>query len=268
METFTIIGIAIVALLAGMESIMDQFQFHQPIVACTLIGMLTGDPIPCIILGGTLQMIVLGWANIGAAVAPDTAFASVASALILVQGGQGIAGIPTAIGIAIPLAIAGLFTNMICRTLAVPIIHFMDGAAARGSFRGVEFWQLTAVLIQGLRIAIPAIALCIIPVGIVQSALQSIPTWLTDGMAIGGGMVVAVGYAMVINVISGKETWPFLILGFCVAAFSELTLIALGAIGVAIVFIYLRLAEGSGNGPHNGSSGGSKDPLGDILDDY
>lgn len=26
----------IVAFLAGMEGILDQFQFHQPLVACTL----------------------------------------------------------------------------------------------------------------------------------------------------------------------------------------------------------------------------------------
>lgn len=82
MGTFTIIGIIIVALLAGMESVLDQFEFHQPILACTLVGIVAGDPVPCIILGGTLQMIALGWANIGAAVAPDAAFASVASAII------------------------------------------------------------------------------------------------------------------------------------------------------------------------------------------
>lgn len=79
----------IVAFLAGMEGILDQFQFHQPLVACTLIGLVTGNLVPCIILGGTLQMIALGWANIGAAVAPDAALASVASAIILVLSGAG-----------------------------------------------------------------------------------------------------------------------------------------------------------------------------------
>ena len=59
-----IIGIFIVALLAGLEGILDEFQFHQPIVACTLIGIVSGDPMPCIILGGTLQMIALGWAHL------------------------------------------------------------------------------------------------------------------------------------------------------------------------------------------------------------
>ena len=267
MGTLTLIGIIIVSLLAGMESVMDEFEFHQPILACSLIGIVAGDPVPCIILGGTLQMIALGWANIGAAVAPDAALASVASAIILIQGGQGVAGIPTAIGIAIPLAVAGLFTTMIVRTLSVPIVHMMDGAAEKGSFAAIEFWQIVAVLMQGARIAIHAVALCFIPAEVVQAGLQSIPEWLTTGMAIGGGMVVAVGYAMVINMIANKETWAFLILGFCVAALTEITLISLGAIAMAMVMIYLHLSEnGGGNG--GSGNGGSKDPIGDILDDY
>lgn len=39
MSAISIILIVIVALLAGMEGILDQFQFHQPIVACTLIDL-------------------------------------------------------------------------------------------------------------------------------------------------------------------------------------------------------------------------------------
>lgn len=269
MSTITIIGIFIVALLAGLEGILDEFQFHQPIVACTLIGIVSGDPMPCIILGGTLQMIALGWANIGAAVAPDAALASVASAIILIQSGQGAAGISTSIAIAIPLAVAGLFLTMVVRTLSVPIVHRMDAAAEEGNMGAMDAWQIIALAMQGIRIAIPAVALCFIPSEVVQSTLQSIPAWLTDGMAIGGGMVVAVGYAMVINMIATAEVWPFFIIGFCVAALSNLTLISLGAIAMAMVMIYLRLTSGNNGGGNGGNSGGNgADPLGKILDDY
>ena len=125
MTIISMVLVVLVAFLAGMEGILDEFQFHQPLVACTLIGLVTGNLEACIILGGSLQMIALGWANIGAAVAPDAALASVASAIILVLGGQGTAGVDTAIAVAIPLAVAGLFLTMIVRTLAVPIVHFM-----------------------------------------------------------------------------------------------------------------------------------------------
>ena len=267
MSIISMILVVIVAFLAGMEGILDEFEFHQPLVACTLIGLVTGHLTEGIILGGSLQMIALGWANIGAAVAPDAALASVASAIILVQGDQGVKGVGTAIAIAVPLAVAGLFLTMIVRTVAVPIVHIMDAAAEEGNYRKIEVWQVIAVCLQGLRIAIPAAALLIIPAGAVKSALEAMPAWLSDGMSIGGGMVVAVGYAMVINMIANKETWAFLILGFCVAALTEITLISLGAIAMAIVFIYLHLLNNGGGGG-NGVNGGSNDPIGDILDDY
>lgn len=266
MNFIQMILIVIVAFLAGMEGILDEFQFHQPLVACTLIGLVSGQLVPCIILGGTLQMIALGWANIGAAVAPDAALASIASAIILVLGGQGTKGVDTAIAVAIPLAVAGLFLTMIVRTLSVVVSHQMDAAAEKGSFKGVEFWQIFAICMQGLRIAIPAAALLVIPASTVQNFLQSMPAWLTDGMSIGGGMVVAVGYAMVINMMATAEVWPFFAIGFALAALSDLTLIALGVIAVSLALIYLKLSESGGSG--NGGANNTGDPLGDILNDY
>ena len=50
------------------------------------------------------------------------------------------------------------------------------------------------------------------------------------------------------------------------AAIGQLTLIALGIIGISLAIIYLGL---KGNGGNNGGGGiGSGDPLGDILNDY
>lgn len=261
-----IILVFIVAFLAGMEGILDEFHFHQPIIACTLIGLVTGNLVPCLILGGTLQMIALGWANIGAAVAPDAALASVASAIILVLGGQGREGVSSAIAIAVPLAVAGLLLTIIVRTIATAFVHFMDAAAKEGNFRKVEFWHIIAICMQGLRIAIPAILIVAIGAGPVRNLLESMPNWLTDGLAIGGGMVVAVGYAMVINMMATKEVWPFFAIGFVLATVSEITLIGLGAIGVALALIYIALSKQGGSG--NGGNGNIGDPLGDIIDNY
>ncbi|MCM3798181.1 PTS mannose/fructose/sorbose transporter subunit IIC [Caldibacillus thermoamylovorans] len=261
-----IILVFIVAFLAGMEGILDEFHFHQPIIACTLIGLVTGNLVPGLILGGTLQMIALGWANIGAAVAPDAALASVASAIILVLGGQGREGVPSAIALAVPLAVAGLLLTIIVRTIATALVHFMDAAAKEGNFRKVEFWHIIAICMQGLRIAIPAILIVAVGAGPVRSMLEAMPTWLTDGLAIGGGMVVAVGYAMVINMMATKEVWPFFAIGFVLATVSEITLIGLGAIGVSLALIYIALSKQGGSG--NGGNGNIGDPLGDIIDNY
>ena len=267
MSIISMVLVVFVAFLAGLEGILDQFQFHQPIVACTLIGLVTGNLTAGVILGGSLQLIALGWANIGAAVAPDAALASVAAAIIMVLGGDfSKTGIGVAQTVAIPLAVAGLFLTMIVRTLSVGLVHAADAAAKKGDIKGVERAHFIALLMQGLRIAIPAALLLMVPTESVQAALNAMPDWLKDGMAIGGGMVVAVGYAMVINMMATREVWPFFAIGFVLAAVSDITLIGFGAIGVALALIYLNLSKKGGNG--GGAAASSNDPIGDILEDY
>ena len=41
-----VILVIIIAFLAGMGGILDEFQFQQPLVACTLIGLVTGNLVP------------------------------------------------------------------------------------------------------------------------------------------------------------------------------------------------------------------------------
>ena len=43
MSVISMILVVVVAFFAGLEGILDEFQFHQPLVACTLIGLVTGN---------------------------------------------------------------------------------------------------------------------------------------------------------------------------------------------------------------------------------
>ena len=266
MSLVQIILVVIVAFIIGCSSVNDQIETYQPVVACSLIGLVTGHLELGVMLGGSLQLITMGWANVGAAMAPDASLAAVASTIILILGGQGTKGIGPAIALAVPLAVAGLALTMVVRTATVFIAHIMDSRAEAADIAGVERWHFIGMALQGLRVAIPALLLLLIPAHLVQSGLESMPEWLTSGMTIGGGMVVAVGYAMVINMMASREVWPFFAIGFALAAVSQLTLIALGAIGVALALIYLTLSKKGGNG--GGGAATSNDPIGDILEDY
>lgn len=266
MSLVQIILVVIVAFIIGCSSVNDQIETYQPVVACSLIGLVTGHLELGVMLGGSLQLITMGWANVGAAMAPDASLAAVASTIILILGGQGTKGIGPAIALAVPLAVAGLALTMVVRTATVFIAHIMDSRAEAADIAGVERWHFIGMALQGLRVAIPALLLLLIPAHLVQSGLEAMPEWLKSGMTIGGGMVVAVGYAMVINMMASREVWPFFAIGFALAAVSQLTLIALGAIGVALALIYLSLSKKGGNG--GGGVATSNDPIGDILEDY
>ena len=90
-STLQIIAIFLFSCIAGMGSVLDEFQTHRPLIACTVIGLILGDLKTGIMLGGTLELIALGWMNVGAAQSPDSALASIISAILVIVGQQSIA---------------------------------------------------------------------------------------------------------------------------------------------------------------------------------
>ena len=58
-STLQIIAIFLFSCIAGMGSVLDEFQTHRPLIACTVIGLILGDLKTGIILGGTLELISL-----------------------------------------------------------------------------------------------------------------------------------------------------------------------------------------------------------------
>ncbi|NMP26913.1 PTS mannose/fructose/sorbose transporter subunit IIC [Rahnella sp. SAP-1] len=238
--TLQIVLIFIVACIAGMESILDEFQFHRPLVACTLIGLVLGDMKTGIIIGGTLEMIALGWMNIGAAVAPDAALASIISTILVIAGGQSIGA---GIALAIPLAAAGQVLTIIVRTITVAFQHAADKAAEKGNLSAISWIHVSALILQAMRIAIPAVIVGVsVGTSVVQSMLSSIPVVVTSGLNIAGGMIVVVGYAMVINMMRAGYLMPFFYLGFVTAAFTNFNLVALGVIGMVMAVLYIQLS--------------------------
>ncbi len=264
MTTMEIILVTLVAAICGMGSVLDERQTHRPLVACTLIGLVLGDLETGIIVGGTLELVALGWMNVGAAMAPDAALASVIATILVIKGGQDKG---SALAIAIPVAAAGQVLTIFVRTLTIFLQHKADDFAAKANFRGIEFCHFSGLALQALRVAIPTFFVALVAgTDTVTEALNAIPEVVTRGLQIAGGFIVVVGYAMVINMMATKEVWPFFAIGFVVATISQVTLIGLGVIGVALALIYLTLSKQGGTG--NGGSSNTGDPLGDIIDRY
>lgn len=183
--TLQIVLVFIVACIAGMESVLDEFQFHRPLVACTLIGAVLGDMKTGIIIGGTLEMIALGWMNIGAAVAPDAALASIISTVLVIAGHQSIGA---GIALAIPLAAAGQVLTIIVRTITVAFQHAADKAAENGNLTALSWIHVSSLFLQAMRIAIPAVIVAIsVGTSEVQGMLNAIPEVVTSGLNIAGG---------------------------------------------------------------------------------
>ena len=259
MSILQILLILLVSFLAGMEGILDEFQFHQPLVSCTLIGLMSGHLKEGILLGGSLQLIALGWANIGASVAPDVCLASIISSILMVHGLASDVEtkyvIALSIAIAIPLSLIGLSLTKVCRTKAVALVHQMEATY------DVEKYHVMGIMMQGLRVLIPACILVFLPSSWIATMLEACPSWLLKGLLIGSGVVCVVGFAIVANVLSSKQTWPFFILGFGLAC-TNLSMLSLCMIAVGIIWLVINYKQ------TNKVTSESDDPLGDIIDDY
>jgi PTS system mannose-specific IIC component len=238
MNTLQLILLIIVAAIAGMGSVLDEAQFHRPLIACTLVGLVLGDIQTGIILGGTLEMLALGWMNVGAAMAPDAALASVISAILVIVGKQSIGA---GIAIAVPIAAAGQVLTIFVRTITVFFQHLADKYAETGNTRGIEMCHLLGLSLQGIRVAVPAAIVGMLAgTDAVTTALAAIPPVITRGLQVSGGFIVVVGYAMVINMMNIKSLMPFFFIGFILAAFTGVNLIGFGAIGVICAIFHIQ----------------------------
>lgn len=106
-----------------MGSVLDEFQTHRPLIACTVIGLILGDLKNRDYAWRHAELIALGWMNVGAAQSPDSALASIISAILVIVGHQSIA---TGIAIALPVAAAGQVLTVFARTITVVFQHAAD----------------------------------------------------------------------------------------------------------------------------------------------
>ncbi|CUH94309.1 Fructose permease IIC component [Propionispora sp. 2/2-37] len=239
MSEVQMILLIIVAAYAGMESVVDEGQGHRPLIACTLVGLVLGDLKTGIILGGTLELMALGWMNVGASMAPDSALASVIASILVIVGKQSIGA---GIAVAIPIAAAGQVLTIFVRSITTFFQHLADKYAAEGNLRGIEMCHFLAWMLQAIRVAVPtALVAAVAGTHTVDALLASIPEVITRGLQIAGGFIVVVGYAMVINMMEAKHLMPFFFLGFVFAAFTGLNLVGFGIVGTVLALLYTQL---------------------------
>ncbi|MGX7196803.1 PTS mannose/fructose/sorbose transporter subunit IIC [Enterococcus olivae] len=239
LSVIQIILIFLFSSIAGMGSVLDEFQTHRPIIACTVTGLILGDMTTGIILGGTLELIALGWMNIGAAQSPDSALASTISTILVVVGNQ---SIQNGIAVALPVAAAGQVLTVIVRTITVAFQHAADKEAEKANFKRIIFLHFSALFVQALRVAIPStMVAAFVSAQMVENMLSAIPEVVTGGLAVAGGFIVVVGYAMVLNMMSVKYLMPFFFLGFVLGGYLNFSLLSFGVVGLIMALIYVQL---------------------------
>lgn len=228
--------------ICGIDSSCEEFQTHRPLIAGALTGLALGNLKAGVMAGASMEFIALGWMTIGAAVPPDPALAGITVAILEILGKQN-SGV--AISIAIPLAVAGQFLQIIEKgTIDIALMHFAEIGIEKGKFSRVTIAHLLAAIPSALRVAIPALIIgYFADASLVQQLLNSIPKQITVGLQISSEFLVIVGYAMILNLLNVKELLPFFFIGFIIITFSDVTIFALTLIAISFAIIYYHITS-------------------------
>lgn len=240
MSVFQGILLFLVGSICGMASATEEFQFHRPILAGALTGLVLGDLQAGIICGGTLELISLGWMTIGLAVPPDTALSAVVVAILVTLGKQSLG---VALGLAIPIALFGALLLILQKSiLDVALMHWAE--------KGVEnykFWRIDAAhyltgVLSALRVGIPALLVAnLADINLLQHYLSLIPSYIINGMQLSTSLLILVGFAMLLNLLNRRDLLPFLFLGFITMTYTQMTLVSLSITALSIGILYYNL---------------------------
>lgn len=213
-----------------------QFQTSRPLIVGPVIGLLLGDFTTGLYIGASLEMIYLGVIAVGAAVPPDaTSATAITTALCIVSGIDKEA----AITLAVPVAVIAQMLQMLIWTLNSALIHKADNYLDHGEVERACRMQYVGMLMFFLQGFLPAFLAIWLGADVVGNIVSSLPEWINNWLTMAGGMLPALGFAMLFRLMARKKLIPFFIIGFTMAAAFGGTLVSTAALGIGLALLYV-----------------------------
>lgn len=239
-----IVSAILVALLAA----CGQWWFFGPITKClvyplttgTLVGVFMGDPMTGMIAGASIQLIYLGWISAGGTMPSNTIVAGIfGTAMTILSGAD-----PTmAVTFAIPFSMLGLLLNQVYMTVNAAWIHRADKLLEKGNITGVRLMNFVPSFFMAfLLYGVPAFAMVMFGSQWAESMLSAVPESVISALQVVGGIMPALGIAMLLNYLGKKKLIPWFFGGFFLTEYAKLDLTAI-SIFSAIIAIVLYLNQ-------------------------
>ena len=232
---------ALLCSLVAMFGLSDPKFFgtsmlQRPIITAPLVGLILGDFQTGVIIGGTLELVWLGFMNIGATVPAEVVTGSVIGTALAILSGQ---GTDVALVIGIPVALLGSYIKTVLYTFLSWFVHRADKYAENADIEGVNRVHVASAFFIIVPLGILTFTAVLVGSAAIQDLINKIPTVILEGFSIANGMLVALGFAMLLNVMSTKKLIPYYFLGFLLAAYLKIDTIAIALAAVVIASIKL-----------------------------
>ena len=147
--------------------------------------------------------------------------------------------------VAVPIGIAGVFVDQFRKTLHSVIVRWADRYADEGNTAGIARCALLYPMIMDFVLLFP-IAFISVYFGaeVVGRFFDILPEWIMHGLSVCGGVMPAVGFAMILKLVGKPSIIPMFFIGFFIVKYFGLSTIGVAVIGVAVaVMITLMKSE-------------------------
>ena len=209
-----------------------------PLFISVWIGVILGDIPTAVVLGANINMMYLGLVSTGNNMPADPSLAALIAIPVALQSNMDVA---TAVTLAVPFAVLGVFIDQIRRTVNAVWIHMADRYAAEGNAKKVTWCLFVPTTLFNFCLRFfPVFLATLFGSKYISAFLEILPAWITHGLSVAGGILPAMGFAITIMVIGKKELMPFFFIGFFLVQFLGLGTMACAIFGACIAMLCIK----------------------------
>lgn len=228
-------------LAIGNLPFVGLWSLQRPLVCGLVAGIILGNPIQGAVVGGTINLVYLGFMSAGGSMPADMGLAGILGTTYAIAGGLD-AG--TALAVAVPIGILGTIVWYGRMTLDSIFVHMADNYIEKEKYG--KIWRANVFFPQILCFLMTVIP-CTLAAYFGASYIQGIITILSGTalkvFQIIGGMMPALGIAITLMYIFKGEAKVFLFIGFMLAVYSHLNLLTLGIISLLVAIVYVQVTS-------------------------
>ncbi len=226
-----LVALAVFLCVGGAE-LIGFTMLNRPIVIGPLVGLFLGDLQTGVLIGASLEAVFMGVVNIGGASAAEPGIATAVGTAFAIMLGK---GSEVALTLALPIGILGLQIKTVIYIFIVGMFaKTFDRLAAEGKEHQIVLLHYGLWGVQWLLYSMFAFLAIMFGSNAVSKLLDAIPDVVMNGLTVCGGLLPAVGMAMLMKMLWDKKICVAYFFGFVMSAYLNLPLIALAVLGVVI----------------------------------
>ena len=194
-----------------------------------ICGLVYGDVMTGLIIGASINLVYLGVVAPAGQIPSDEIMASSVAIPLALAGGL---SAEMAVSLAVPFGLLGVFIDQIRRTSNIFFLHKADKYAAEGNEKGIYLcgtWYPLAVTFV-IRF-IPVFVLLQLGSDAVYKILDILPTFVTTGLSVAGGLMPAIGFAIILKSIGNAKLLPYFFIGFFAVQYLGISTMAAAIFG-------------------------------------